>query len=187
MRIGIASVLSTSLALICLSRPAAAQFIPASPQRPQASFRKLPSPANLSQLPIAVESGRSGSFPGLRNVPADLPWSLRNWANQQEGAGAMRAQSPTETSRCAHILIYRAPAMDSRMIIEAPKEFPSNMPKFEGLQACSEDFQAVMAIPQLGSFVGSGRIGLLDPRIRIQLYPLRPQSSTREGLSGRIP
>ena len=187
MRIGIVSVLSTSLALICLPRPAAAQFIPASPRRPQASFRKLPSPANLSQFPSAAESKDVASLTSLRNAPAELPLSLRNWTNQQEGAGAIGVESPAETNQCAHILIYRASAVDSKIIIESPKELPSDMPRLEGLQACSEDFRGAMAIPQLGPFVGPGRIGTLEPRLGIQLYPFRPQSSTRQGLSGRIP
>ena len=187
MRTRMVSALSTSLALICLPRPAAAQFIPASPRRPQASFRKLPSPANLSQFPGGAESGAVASFTGLRNAPTNVPWPLRNWGNQQEGAGAMGVQSPAETGRCAHILIYRASAVDSKIIIESPKELPSDMPRLEGLQACSEDFRGAMAIPQLGPFVGPGRIGTLEPRLGIQLYPFRPQSSTRQGLSGRIP
>jgi len=187
MRIGIIPVLFTSRALIPFPRPAAAQLIPAGPQRPQASFRKLPSPANLSQFPSGAESGLGGSFPGLRNAPADLPSSSRNWVNQQEGVGAMGGQPVAEPSPCAHILIYRAPIMDSKMILEAPKGLPSDMPKLEGLQASSGDFQGVMAIQLLGPFVGPRRRRVLDPRLGMQLYPLRPQSSAREGLSGRIP
>jgi hypothetical protein len=185
MRIGTVSALCTSLALICLPRPAAAQFIPASPQRPQASFRKLPSPASLSESLSGAESRGGRSIASLINAPADVPWSLRNWAHQQEEAGAMGVPSPAETGRCAHILIYRAPIMDSKIIIKAPDA--SDMPKLEGLQACSEDFRGVVAIPQLGPFVGPGRIGLLDRKLEMQIYPLRPQSSTRERLSGRIP
>ncbi len=187
MRIGMISVLSSYLAFICLPHPAAAQFIPGSPQGPQASFRKPPSPANLSQFPSAAESKDVASLTSLRNAPAELPLSLRNWTNQQEGAGAIGVESPAETNQCAHILIYRAPTIDSRMIMEAPKEFSNNMPKLGGLQACSLDFQGVMATPQLGPFLGPRRIRDLDPRLGIQLYPLRPQSSTREGPSGRIP
>jgi hypothetical protein len=187
MRIGMVSVLSTSLALICPPPPAAAQLIPGGPQQPQASFRKLPSPANLSQFQSGAESGSVGSFTSLRNAPADLPWSLRNWANQQEGADATRVPSAAETSQCAHIVVYRAPTMDSKMIIEAPKESPSDMPKLQGLHACCEDFRGAMGIPPLGPFVAPRRMGGLVLRPGVQLYPFRPQSGTQQGRSGRIP
>jgi hypothetical protein len=187
MRMGMVSVLSTSVALIYLPGPAAAQLIPGGPQQPQASFRKLPSPANLLQFRSSAESGSVGSLPSLRNAPADLPWSLRNWVNQQEGADATRVPTAAETSQCAHILIYRPPARDSKMIIEAPKESLSDMPKLPGLQACCEDFRGSMGIPQLGPFIAPRRMGGLDLRPGLQLYPFRPQSGTRPGRSGRIP
>lgn len=187
MRLGMISVLSTSLALICLPRPAASQFVPASPQRPQAFFRRLPSPANLLRFPSDAESGGVGPFAGLRNAPQILPWSLSNGANGQEEASAMGVQSPTKTGRCAHILVYKAPTMDAKMIIEAPKAFSSDMPKLEGLQACCEDFRGGVAIPQWGPFLGPQRVGVLHLKPRIQLYPFWPQSSTREGHSSRIP
>jgi hypothetical protein len=187
MRIGMVSVLSISLAFICLPHPVAAQLIPGSPQGPQASFRKPPSPANLSQFPSAAESKDVASLTSLRNAPTNLLWGLRNWGNQLEAADLTGAPSPTEASRCAHILMYRAPSMDSKMIIEAPKESLSDMPKLQGLQACCDDFRGPMGTPQLGPFVGPGRVGPLDRKLEMKLYPFRPQSNTQQGRSGRIP
>ena len=187
MRTRMVSALSTSLALICLPRPAAAQLIPGGPQQPQVSFRKLPSPANLSQFRSGAESGSVGSFTSLRSAPADLPWSLRNWANQLEAAGTTGVPSPVETGQCAHIVIYRAPTMDSKMIIVAPKESPSDMPKLQGLQACCEDFRGAMGIPQLSPFLGPRRIGPLDRKLEMKLFPFRPQLRLQEWHSGRIP
>jgi len=188
MRISMVSAFSISLAWICLPRPAAAQLIPGGPQQPQASLRKLPSPGNLSQFPSGAEASGGRFFAGLRNAPADLPWSLRNWASPQEGADATRVPSAAETSQCAHILIYRPPAMDSKMIIEAAKESLSDMPKLQGLQACCEDFRGPMGIPQLGPFIAAPRrMGGLDVRPGVHLYHFRPQSSTRVPRSGRIP
>ena len=187
MRIGMVSVLSTYLAFICLPHPAAAQFIPGSPQGPQASFRKPPSPANLSQFPNAAEAKDVASLTSLRNTPTNLPLALRNSGNQLETAYATGAPSPTEASRCAHILIYRAPSMDSKMIIEASKESLSDVPKLEGLQACCEDFRGPRGIPQLGPFIAPGRRVDLDLRPGVQLYPVWPQSNTQQRRSGRIP
>jgi hypothetical protein len=127
MRIGMVSALCVLALLICSPRPAAAQSNPASPQPPQAFLGNPQPPAKLAELPKGAESA------GLE-------------FHQQHAANGMGMQAPIETSSCAHILIYKAPVVDSKMIIEVPTESTGDKPKLGGLQVCREDVRmAAMA------------------------------------------
>jgi hypothetical protein len=157
MRVGMVSALWVLLPLLYSPRPASAQSNPVSPQ--------LPSLAKLSELPKGGESARVGSRTDFADEPKSGLRSFRNFLIQQEGASAMGIQSPVEASRCAHILIYQAPIMDSKTIKEVPREFSSNMPTLEALQPCCRDFCRVMVIPQMSPFVGPGRTPAPNPRM----------------------
>ena len=171
MRIGMVSTLCV-FPLICAPRPAAAQLNPASPQPPHTFLWKLPTPARLSEFSRAAESNGARFRTEHPNEPFLLV--VAGLAEtHQVGAGAMGIQSPVETSRCAHILIYPAPIVDSKMIIKAPKEFPSNMPTFEGLQPCWRDFRGAIVTPQGSPFVGPGPIGAFARSPGTLLYEFR--------------
>jgi hypothetical protein len=163
MRIGIVSALCALLSLIYSPSSVVGQSKPASPQAAPGVPSEAGLAAKLSERPRRAESG-SGEFRFyLKNDPTNVVRSLRGLVIQQEGAGTTGIQAPVGASRCAHIVIYQAPTMDSEMIKESPRAFARNMPTFEGLQPCCRDFRRVMAIPQGAPFVSPGRIGALPP------------------------
>jgi hypothetical protein len=164
MRIRMISALSVVLALIY---SAAAQVNPSLPPSPQATFGQLPLPAKLSEFQKGTESGQSRLRSDLSKESALR--SLRNLLIQREGANAMGMQSPMAGSRCAHMVIFQAPNVDSNMIIERPRELTSDMPTFAGLQACSGDFRQEVVFQAVAPFDGSGRISTLVPSAGKQL------------------
>ena len=179
MRIGMISALCILLPFIFSPRPAAAQLNPASSQLSQDFLRRLPSLANkVSELPRVAESGGVGLHADLANEPTNVLQTLRNGAaqlnNEPEETGATGIQPSVGANRCAHIVIYQAPIIDSKMIIHVPREFASNMPTWQGLQACCRDFRSVIAIPQFTPFMGPGRIGPLAPNPPMRLYGKPP-------------
>lgn len=174
MRIGMVSALCAVLSLICSPRSAVAQSNPPNLKPPQATLRSLPLPVKLSELPGGAESRGIASRTDLKNEPTNVVRSLRALVIHQEGASPTGIQSPTAASRCAHILIFQAPTMDSKMIIEVPRESIPNMPRLDGLQPCCEDFRRAMVIPHLVPFMGPGRIGPLAPNFGMPSYGIRP-------------
>jgi len=174
MRAGMFSALCVLLPLIYSSRPAAAQAKPTSPQAAPGVPSEAALAAKRSELPRGAESGGDGFRFYLKNNPANVLRINRFLNDPPGGAGATGIQSPVEVSRCAHIVIYQEPNMDSKMIKEVPREFTSSMPTFEGLQLCRGDFHGAMVIPQLAPFVGPGRVGVLDPKPGMLLYGHRP-------------
>jgi len=169
MRIRIVSVLWVFLPLISSPHLAAAQLNPLNSQPPQESVRKPPLPAKLSEFRRGPEAKDNEWRSDLTNDSANVLRSLRNLVIQRDGASAIGIQSPVVPSRCAHIVVFEAPDVDSKMILEVPREFASNMPTFEGLQPCCRDFHRDMAFPQLAPFEDFGRIGTLTPTPRMQL------------------
>src|SRR6266481_301520 len=173
MRIGMVSALCVLLPLIYSPRPAAAQSKPASPQ----AAPSVPSEASLAakplELPRVPESGGVELRIYLKNDLTNVLRINRFLNDPQGGAVATGIQSPVEASRCAHIVIYQAPIMDSQMIKEAPRAFARNMPTFEGLQPCCRDFRSAMVIPQGAPFVSPRRIGALDPNPGMLLRGIR--------------
>jgi hypothetical protein len=163
MRIGMVSALSVLLPLIYFPCPMAGQSRPASPQAAPGVPSEAGIAAKLSERPRGAESGGDEFRFYLKNDPTN---TLQNrFFNDPQGRVRRNEnpQSPLGTGRCAHIVIYQAPTMDSEMIKESPRAFARNMPTFEGLQPCCRDFRRVMAIPQGALFVSPGRIGALSP------------------------
>ena len=163
MRIGMVSALCVILPLIYSPCPAAGQSKPASSQAAPVVPSEAGLAAKLSERPRGAESGGDEFRFYLKNDPTNI---LKNWSFNDPQGRARRnenPQSPLGTGRCAHIVIYQAPTMDSEMIKESPRAFARNMPTFEGLQPCCRDFRRVMVIPQGAPFVSPGRIGALAP------------------------
>src|SRR5882762_6002769 len=173
MRIGMVSALSVLLPLIYSPCPMAGQSKPASPQAAPGVPSEAGIAAKLSERPRGAESGGDEFRFYLKNgdefrfyLKNDPTNTLQNrFFNDPQGRARRNEnpQSPLGTGRCAHIVIYQAPTMDSEMIKESPRAFARNMPTFEGLQPCCRDFRRVMAIPQGAPFVSPGRIGALPP------------------------
>ncbi len=174
MRIGIASALCVILPLIYSPCPVAGQSEPASPQAAPGLLSEAGLAAKLSERPRSSESGGDDFRIYLKNHPTNKLQINRFFSDPQRGPGATAIQSPVGTGRCAHIVIYQAPTMDSEIIKEAPRAFANNMPTFDGLQPCCRDFRSrVMAIPQGAPFVSPGRIGALAPNPVTLLYGIR--------------
>ena len=171
MRLGMA--LCVLLSLIYSPGPVAGQSKPASPQAAPGVPLEAGLAAKLSERPRGAESGGDefrfylrngdGFRIYLKNDPANKLQIYRFFNDPQGGLGSTGIQSPPRTGRCAHIVIYQAPIMDSEMIKESPRAFARNMPTFEGLQPCCRDFRRVMALPQGAPFMSPGRIRTLAP------------------------
>jgi hypothetical protein len=179
------SVLWVFLPLISSPHLAAAQLNPPNSQPPQASVRKPPLSAKLSEFRRGPEAKDIEWRSDLTNESANVLRSLRNLVIQRDGASANGTQSPVEPSRCAHIVVFEAPDVDSKMILGVPREFASNMPTFAGLQPCCGDFHSDVAFPQVPPFEGFGRIGTLAPTARIQLNEHRSLFLPETPLRGR--
>jgi hypothetical protein len=153
MRIGMVSALCVLALLICSPRPAAAQSNPASPQTSHAFLQNEPSAPKLSDLPKSAESGAVDFRQDSKSAPTNALELRTNKKlflldGQQHATNGIGMQAPIETNSCAHILIYKAPAVDSKMIIEVPTESTGDKPKLGGLQVCREDVRmAAMATP----------------------------------------
>ncbi len=164
MRIGMVSALCVILPLIYSPCHMAGQFKPASPKQ---AVPGVPSEAGLaaklSERPRGAESGGDEFRFYLKNDPTNRLQIYKFFNDPQGGLGSTGIQSPPRTGRCAHIVIYQAPIMDSEMIKESPRAFARNMPTFEGLQPCCRDFRRVMALPQGAPFMSPGRIRTLAP------------------------
>ena len=154
MRRGTVSALCLLLSLICSSRPVVAQSNPSSPTLPLP--QKLAGPAKLFDFPRGAETGSILLRADSTNASTNSPQSWTNLLPQQNRpiVGQFWAEftepirkgflPQLETSQCAHIVIFPAPNMDSKIIKEVPREFSSNMPMFEGLPPCCRDFRAAM-------------------------------------------
>jgi hypothetical protein len=83
--------------------------------------------------------------------------------SQREVANAVETPSPVEAAQCAHIVMFPAPDVDPKMIIEAPKEAGGNLSTFEGLKACRSDYSRDVSFLQLAPNAAPWRIGALPP------------------------
>src|SRR5437016_2426372 len=174
MRIGMLSALCVLLPLTYSPGPAAGQSKPASPQAAPGVLSEAGRSAKLSERPRGAEFGDDVFRIYLKSDPTNKLQITRFFNDPQGGPGTTGIRSPGGTDRCAHIVIYRAPTMDSETIKESPRAFASNMPTFEGLQPCCKDFRRGMAVPQGVPFVSPGRIGALVPNPGMLLYGIRP-------------
>jgi hypothetical protein len=191
MRRGTVSALCLLLSWICSSRPVAAQSNPPTPTLPLP--QKLAVPAKLFELPRGAEIGSILLRTDSTNESANSPQSLMNLLPQQNrpNVDQLRAElterirkgflPQLETSQCAHIVIFPAPNMDSKIIKEVPREFNSNMPMIEGLPPCCRDFRAAMVprnfhglmpIPPAAPLEGPGIAP--TPNLAIRLNSPRP-------------
>ncbi len=137
MRVRMACTLSVILASTCASLPVEAQVKPAAAQFPKAPPDRTPTAPKFSEGPKRTEKG------------SDLP--LYNLVREaQENTLQLREELPKLSpgdaaagppASCAHILIYEAPPTDSKMIIEAPKDYSEPEPIYQGLPPCSGDFR----------------------------------------------
>ncbi len=170
MRKGMVSVLCVLALLICSPRPAAAQSDPAGPQMPRLLLASPQSQAKPSELPKSAESDAVDTQAEFTNAfTNDLRTNkkLSFLSDRSQAGNGTGMQAPMETNSCAHILIYKAPVVDSKMIIEVPTESTVDKPKFEGLQVCREDVRMATMTPQRPPLVPpKPSLGLLLIRIR---------------------
>jgi hypothetical protein len=183
MRTRTVSAFCFSVSLICSPLPVAAQSNPPSPSMPQTSPQKAAGPARLVELPKDSETGSAPLGIDSTNGPTNpsQSWNLlaqQNRSNVDQLWSFKKGILPqTEATRCGHIVIFRAPNMDSEMIQDVPQEFSSDMPSFEGLPPCFRDSRTAMVfrdlrrlvpIPPSAPFVAPARIQpTLNPRIRL--------------------
>jgi hypothetical protein len=170
MRMGIVSALCVFALLICSPHPAAAQSNPASTQMPQPFLRSLQSQVKPSELPKSTQSDAAdfrAEFSSALTNELRTNKKLLFLNDQQQPVNGMGMEAPVETISCAHILIYKAPVVDSKMIIEAPAESTGDKPKLGGVQVCREDLRMAAMSPQTRPRVAhKPNLGLLLVHIR---------------------
>jgi hypothetical protein len=140
-----ASALCVLTSLLCFPLPAAAQFNPGTSG--EAILRRLSLLPASSKL--APSNGASGFT--LPAVPADhQPSVLQELGNRaarlnlfvnppRRTADDLEMQPLIATSPCAHMIIARAPRVDSQMVIVAPGGLLRKTPAVRGLPPCAED------------------------------------------------
>jgi hypothetical protein len=158
MRIGMIAALYVFLPLIYSPSPALAQLNHANQKKLQPLSRMPSSPVNHSQAPKGAESGYTGFRTEIANETLERAEATKFLSFPEEGAGAMEFQSTLGASQCAHILVYKAPNVDSNIVKQAPREF-SQMPTLSSLLPCCGDFRGAMALPQVVPFGHRGALG----------------------------
>ena len=170
MRIGMIAALCVLLPSIYYPSQALAQLNHADQKKLQPLSRKPSSSVNHSQAPKGTESRDVGFRTEIANKLLNVPKATKFLGFPEEGAGAMGFQSTLGASQCAHILVYKAPNVDSNIAKEVPREFTSKMPMLDSLQPCCGDFRGAMALPQVVPFEHSGalgpNLGLLPSRVQ---------------------
>ena len=144
MRVGTVSTVCFLLSLTCDPHPAVAQSDPASSQPPQVS-QANPSSAKPSEP--AKRGGTAGVL--LRTDPGHERTNPRLWSFSQ-GKGVVLSGVPQlEVLQCGHIVIFKAPNMDSEIIQAVPRNFSDQMPTFRALPPCCRDFTTAVGPPDL--------------------------------------
>jgi hypothetical protein len=148
MRMKMLSALSIFVWMVCSSRPVAAQTSSSLPSMPQAFAQKLQQFNKPAVLQKSVEDTNAQVRSNLENAARALVRSLGTSERQLDGTRETKIlPAPLEANSCGHMMIFEAPAMDSKMIQEVPKEFASNMPKIEAMQPCAQDMpKAIMTL-----------------------------------------
>jgi hypothetical protein len=165
MRIAVISGLSALLVLVCFPHPATAQSSQSSPVAQALSPGLLPWLGGPSEFPTHAQTGTAAS--GADS--AGNPWlqaleglghrvQVDPFLKDQQESGPPGVHSSPKTNQCAHILLYKAPPVDSKMITEIPKQLLGKTPRFKGLQVCPEDVRPAVP-PQADPFAApEGRI-----------------------------
>jgi hypothetical protein len=173
MRMGIISALCVLVPSIYAPRPAVAQINPTSLQLPVEFHRNSAPSAKSSESSKVDVQDRSKLSIDLRSAPAN---SFRIDAlrrDEKEGTSARRIDLPAAREPCAHIGIFQAPDVDSKIISAIPKEFASNMPAWKGREPCSGDF-GKGPVQQAAPFGDRGGIGTPLPNPRWRLIGTQP-------------
>jgi hypothetical protein len=162
MRIRLLSALCVLLPAIYSPRTAVGQSNAASLSAPQASSQKTVSPGSSSEFARIAESGTPSFRSDFTNAPTNSFRGDSFRSDQIDGVGALAMHSSAAAAQCAHIVLYPAPAVDSKIIVGVPKEFASNMPVWHGAQPCCSDLGR-SATPQPVPFEPRVQIGPLSP------------------------
>jgi len=145
MRIQLASALCVALLSTCSPPPAAAQSNPANTKPIQSFFAKPLADAALSARwsagPQNAEQAAAGLASDLRDA---MHRATKPFLDIQQEKSATE---PSPCGQCAHMLIFRAPSMDEKMIIELPQDYSSPMPMYRGLLPCPQDFRGSLMTP----------------------------------------
>jgi len=161
--------LFVGLVLIYATRPAEAQSTSVNPSFPQTPTVNL----SLGSA-LGVPSADSKGF-ALRANATDTNQTrmLRDLATQKEATGEMGFHVLLKANGCAHMVIIPAPKVDPKMIERVPREFASNMPRFEGLPSCCRD-RREMLTPRFEPFGRPGAIRPLGPELFMPQSGIRP-------------
>jgi len=157
VRTATVSALCLSLSLISFPRPAAGQSNSPSPSltawQIAPALRKLPDLQKDTEnkgLPVGTNS---------THEPGNAPQSWMNLLAQQDKPSTEQFHAglkerlkeeilpQLESHRCAHILIFQAPKLDSKMVVEAPPSSGDNITTFKGLRPCCRDLRGLHGLP----------------------------------------
>jgi hypothetical protein len=166
MRMQVASALCVVLLSTCSPRPAAAQLNPANTKPIQSFSAKPLADAKFSAGLQNAELAAAAPASKLRDELAQRARRALLDRLQEKAA-----TEPVPCAQCAHILVWKAPNIDPKMILDLPQDYSSPMPIVHGLSPCPDDFRGVLMLPQappqvpMPLFIGPPRLRplFLDP------------------------
>jgi hypothetical protein len=125
MRIRILSALCVLLPVMYSPQQTVAQSNPASLPLPQAFSQKALWAASSPEFPKTAESEMLLFRADLANGPTNSFPGDAFGNDQKDGIGAFAVHAPVTPGQCAHIVLYPAPAMDSKIVVgTAPGMYP---------------------------------------------------------------
>jgi hypothetical protein len=182
MRVGPSLPLWALLSLTLSPQPAAAQSTPAGSSSPQTSPEKT---ASITKLQEALKAAQARSDRPGTGSPDGAPSGLQSWLGllserQRNEPATVVTRPPGEAPNCAHIVIYRAPEMDSEMILpfdEAPGEPDGSMPTFKALPPCSRDLRPAIALHRFPGVMVNPRGGPFFQPSLVKPSPAQPKAN----------
>jgi len=154
MRPAAISGLCVFLLLICSPMPTVGQSNPSNqvpnPQNPPASVEPSELLRGAKTFVVPAQTDSTNQLTNPQQAWMNL-LSQQNTpdADQRRADLKKRILSQLETSRCADIVIFRAPDTDSEMIVEAPPGLGGNITTFKGLRPCCGDLRGLHGLPEV--------------------------------------
>lgn len=151
MHARIASASFFFFALFSSAHFTAAQSSPIPSQAPQSTEKMLPA-ANLLPPPSAAQIVLLPNQNGSANDHAIELQGLKTWMerlqNQKDGLAkdVQRFGSGPDAPNCARIRIFRAPEMDSEMVVQMSHGDGGPIQTIQGLPPCRRDLPAPMTV-----------------------------------------
>ena len=182
MRVRTSLPLWAVLSLTLTPRPAVAQSSPAGPSSQHTSPERT---ASIAEAREVLKSAQAGSVRPGTGSPDSAPSAWPSWQdllNQRERhePPAVVTRPPGEAPNCAHIVIYRAPEMDSEMILFSDVvsgDSGGSIPTFKALPPCSRDLHPAIALQRFPGVMVNPRGGPFFQPSFVKPSPALPKAN----------